>query len=219
MIERLQSHGFDFKNDGNKTFEELCVKYPKMIGALKWWRSKYPMTKDGKKSQFNISNNKYLKEFLIQNPPDFKISAKCCNGAKKDTSHEYEKNNEFDMKCVGLRKTEGGIRSARHKNCFEYNSKIKTQQFRPIWWFTDEDKDTYAKKYNIIPSRCYTEYGLKRTGCGGCPFSSKFEDELNIIKDRESMLFKAINNIFGKSYEYTRAYREFKKNYKGKVEQ
>lgn len=55
---------------------------------------------------------------------------------------------------------------------------------------------------------------MTRTGCAGCPFGSKFEEELEIIEKYEPKLHKAINNIFKDSYEYTRQYREFKKNYK-----
>ena len=53
-----------------------------------------------------------------------------------------------------------------------------------------------------------------RTGCAGCPFGSRFEEELEIIKKYEPKLYKAVNKIFAKSYEYTRRYREFKNTYK-----
>ena len=210
MIERLQKHGFDFANEGKQPFEELILKYPDIKGALIWWCNKYP-AQEGKKSIFNISNNRFLKEFMIDNPPDFMISAKCCNGAKKNTSHDYEKTHFIDLKCLGLRKMEGGIRSASFKNCYDYDSTKAIQQFRPIWHFTDEDKQTYCNLYGVTHSRCYTEYGFKRTGCAGCCFNSKFEDDLNIIQKYEPMLYLACNNIFGKSYEYTRAYKKYKK--------
>ena len=58
-------------------------------------------------------------------------------------------------------------------------------------------------------SRCYTAYGLKRTGCAGCPFGRDFEYELEVIKEHEPKLYRAVNTIFGSSYEYTRKYREF----------
>lgn len=61
MIERLQQHNFDFVNDGSKNFEELNNKYPDMLGALTWWCNEYK-EQEGKKSHFNINNNKYLKE-------------------------------------------------------------------------------------------------------------------------------------------------------------
>ena len=66
-------------------------------------------------------------------------------------------------------------------------------------------------RFPIENSKCYTNYGLKRTGCAGCPFGRDFEKELEIIERYEPKLFKAVNNIFGDSYEYTRQYKEFRK--------
>lgn len=51
----------------------------------------------------------------------------------------------------------------------------------------------------------------KRTGCAGCPFGKDFENELKIIEEYEPKLYKAVNNIFGESYEYTRKFLEFRK--------
>lgn len=208
MIERLQNHNFDFKNDGNKSFEELKAKYPKMIGALTWWCNTYP-AKDGKKSIFNINNCKYLKEFMIENPPTFKISAKCCNGAKKDTSHNWEKTNVIDCKCVGLRRAEGGVRSVALKSCWDDSKNVA--QYRPIFWFTDKDKVEYEEAYGVVHSDMYTKYGFKRTGCIGCPYNSKCEEELQIMNKYEPLLYKAAQNIFGQSYEYKKKYLAFKK--------
>ena len=67
---------------------------------------------------------------------------------------------------------------------------------------------------NIKHSDAYAIYGLKRTGCAGCPFGQNFEQELDVIKNFEPKLDKGINNIFGRVYEWTRLYNEFKKNYK-----
>ena len=203
-IERLQKHNFDFKNDGDKRFEELFKKYPRCKAALKWW-----CDEKGNKSAFNISRNKLLKEFMIANPPTFQISQKCCKGAKKDTSKEYVKENKIDLICTGMRQAEGGVRSTTYSSCFTKKTK-GVDQYRPIWWFTDEDKAEYENLFDIKHSACYTEYGLKRTGCAGCPFGSRFEEELAIIDAYEPRLSKAINNIFQESYEYTKSYRNFK---------
>jgi len=40
MIQRLQSHNFKFKEDGNKPFEELMIKYPNTKNALLWWTNR-----------------------------------------------------------------------------------------------------------------------------------------------------------------------------------
>ena len=209
MIERLQNHNFDFKNDGWKSFEELKLKYPGMVGALTWWCNAYP-AKEGKKSMFNINNNKFLKEFMIENPPEFKISAKCCDGAKKKTSKNYEKTHCLDCKCVGLRKTEGGLRSASVKNCWTDDVKHKYATYRPIFWFTDKDKQEYKEFYGLKYSDCYEVYGMKRTGCFFCPFNSKAEEEYKVISEYEPRLAKAADLIFGPSYEYKKKYLEYR---------
>ena len=203
-INSLQNNNFDFANDGNKSYEELASKYPKCKASIKWWCNKKP-------KGYGIEANVLLKEFMIENPPTFPISSRCCNGAKKDTSHSYEKEKNIDLKCIGVRKAEGGIRATKIKNCFS-DGKIKV--YRPIFWFTDKDKAQYEDFYDIVHSKCYTEYDFKRTGCCGCPYNSKFEEDLEKIKDKEPMLYLAVNNIFGKSYEYTRMYRQFKKEKK-----
>ena len=83
----------------------------------------------------------------------------------------------------------------------------------PIFWYTNKDKEAYEQIFNIQHSRCYTEYGLKRTGCCGCPYNKDFESDLEIIKQYEPKLYKAVNNIFHDSYEYTRLYNEYCKQH------
>ena len=45
--------------------------------------------------------------------------------------------------------------------------------------------------------------------CAGCPYGKDFEFELEVIEKYEPKLFKAVNNIFGDSYDYTRRYKAF----------
>ncbi len=81
--------------------------------------------------------------------------------------------------------------------------------YMPVWWYLDRTKEVYRNHYKIERSLCYEEYGLRRTGCAGCPYGRNFEEELEIIEKYEPNLFKAVNNIFGKSYSYTRNYRRY----------
>lgn len=119
------------------------------------------------------------------------------------------------MNITGLRKAEGGLRATAYKNCFTENTGTH-DEYRPLFWYTNSDKEDYEKNYNIVHSKCYTEYGLKRTGCAGCPFGRDFEQELSVIEQYEPKLFKAVNNIFGDSYEYTRKYKAFYEKMKAK---
>ena len=110
-IQRLQKHGFKWED---KPFEELYAEYPRCKSALRWWCNQW-----GEKSKLNISNRKWLKEFMIANPPDFPISSGCCDGAKKGTAKMVEKIINPDLSIQGVRKAEGGIRSTAYKSCFD----------------------------------------------------------------------------------------------------
>lgn len=203
FMSRLQSHGFQWEDE---PFEELSRKYKKCQSALEWWCN------EKQSDAFNIRKNKYLKEFLIANPPEFRISNKCCKFAKKDVAHKLISEGKYELNIVGLRKAEGGVRATRYKNCFDENEN-SCDNYRPLFFYKNDTKLDYENHYEISHSKCYTEYGLKRTGCAGCPFGRDFELELEVIEKYEPNLYKAVNHIFGKSYEYTRKYREFKDNY------
>ncbi len=200
FISRLQRHNFLWEDE---SFEILSREFPKCQAALKWWCNQW-----GEKSKFNIGYNKYLKEFMIENPPDFLISNKCCHYAKKLVAKHAKEDSKCDLSIVGVRKAEGGARASAYKNCFSSNDD-RADEYRPLFWYKDSDKQEYDKHYGIVHSKCYTEYGLKRTGCAGCPFGRDFEEELEVIQKYEPKLFVAVNNIFGDSYAYTRKYREF----------
>lgn len=198
QIERLQKHGFKFED---KPLEVLLKEYPGCESSLKWWTNSHDI------NQWNISNKKYLKDFLMEYPPDFKISSKCCAFAKKKTAKEYHKNRGIDVVITGLRQAEGGIRSVAYKSCYQTAS---PDSYRPIWWFTNQDKEEYARFYKIKHSRCYSQYGFKRTGCACCPFGLELQEELHQICKYEPQLYKATNKVFGKSYEYTNLYYEYR---------
>lgn len=209
---RLQKHDFKWEDE---PFEDLIKKYPKCKSALEWWCNTKAREGYGGKSSFNISRNRGLKEFIIANPPTFKIANKCCTYAKKKVAYNYLNSHDIDLSIYGVRKAEGGVRATAYKSCFSCGEeKDKADEYRSIFWYSDEDKKAYEKQFGITHSKCYTEYGLPRTGCAGCPFAKDFDNELNVIKTYEPKLYKAVNKIFGDSYEYTRKYREFVANMK-----
>lgn len=125
FISRLQKHNFKWED---KSFEELYAEYPRCKAALRWWCNEW-----GERKKTNISNNKWLKEFMIQNPPNFPISDGCCKGAKKDTAKQIEKAICPDLSCQGIRKAEGGARSTAYKSCFD-EVLGECDQLRPIFW-------------------------------------------------------------------------------------
>lgn len=208
-IYRLQQHGFQWEDE---SFDVLYARYPKCKAALRWWCNDW-----GEKSSFNINRNLLLKEFMIAHPPDFLISPKCCDGAKKQTAHAGDKIFQPDLKILGIRQAESGARSTSLHNCgFENYRYSGCMDYRPLFFWSDKDKELYKKHYHMSYSDAYENYGLKRTGCAGCPFGSGFEYELEVIRCHEPHLYRAVNSIFGDSYEYTRMYREFKAKHKSR---
>lgn len=215
MIDRLQRHGFQWEDEPlDILLERYCEWNEKKQdwvgckGAIMWWCNA------NQSIQFNINYNKHLKEFMVQNPPKFKISSKCCKYAKKDVLHKLVTSEGYELNIFGVRKAEGGIRSTAYKSCFDEADEC--DNYRPLFWYVNDDKVDYENNYGVTHSKCYTEYGLTRTGCAGCPFGRDFEQELSVIEKYEPKLFKAVNNIFGDSYEYTRKYKAFCEEMKAK---
>ena len=202
-IERLQRHNFKWED---RPFEELYKEYPKCKSALRWWCNEW-----GEKSRFNISFNPWLKEFMVSNPPTFAISSKCCHYAKKLVAKRFAESGNFDLNITGVRKAEGGARATAYKNCFTPESDKAIAQYRPLFWYKQETKWEFEDTYAIKHSDCYEVWGFPRTGCAGCPFGQNLENELKACEQYEPKMYKALNNVFGESYEYTRKYRAFQK--------
>jgi 3'-phosphoadenosine 5'-phosphosulfate sulfotransferase (PAPS reductase)/FAD synthetase len=210
MLERLKYNHFDFKNDGLLEFDEAYKKYPHSKSALRWW------TNNNTSQSNNIAWNRSLKEFLIENDGiPFPASAHCCYNTKKLPSKKYARANNVSLMMLGIRRAEGGKRATSYASCYIEKSVIYPYSlFLPLFWWTNEDKSTFDRITGIKHSDCYNVYGMKRTGCPGCPFARGFEDELVAISTYEPNLEKAVNHIFKNSYEWTRKFREFQKENK-----
>lgn len=161
--------------------------------------------------QLVINSSKYMLDFIRECPPDFQISAQCCDYCKKQVAHNAQK--DYEMIITGERRDEGGMRSVPRKDntalCFTETSEGQ-YRLRPLYYVSDADKAWYKEYYRIRYSDAYEVYGLTRTGCCGCPISYKAVEDLEMIHPYEPNLVKAAWNIFGKSYEYRARYNEYK---------
>lgn len=161
--------------------------------------------------QLVINSSKYMRDFIGEYPPDFRISAKCCDYCKKQVAHSVQK--DFEMIITGERRAEGGLRSVPRKDntslCFTETSGGQ-YRLRPLYYVSDADKEWYKRYYGIRYSDAYEVYGLTRTGCCGCPISYKAVHDLDKIRPFEPNVVKAAWNIFGPSYEYRAKYNAYK---------
>lgn len=162
--------------------------------------------------QLVINSSKYMLDFIRENPPEFQISAKCCDYCKKQVAHKVQ--SAYEMIITGERRDEGGMRSVPRADntsmCFQETGDGK-YRMKPLYYVSDKDKAWYKDYYGIKYSDAYDVYGLTRTGCCGCPISHKAVDDLESIKPYEPNLVRAAWNIFGDSYNYRKKYVEYKK--------
>lgn len=163
--------------------------------------------------QLVINSSLYMLDFIKENPPSFKISAKCCDYCKKQIAHKVQK--DYEMIITGERRDEGGMRSVPRQGeanaamCFGETGNGQWR-LRPLYYVSDSDKAWYKDYYGIRYSDAYEVYGLTRTGCCGCPISYKAVDDLELIRPYEPGVVKAAWNIFGDSYRYRQQYNEYK---------
>lgn len=205
MIYRLQKHNFQWED---KPLDVLLEKYKNSRSAIRWWCNDFA-TETGNPSRFNIEWIPGLKEFMIEHPPDFKVSARCCELSKKLPAHKYLISGAFDLNVTGVRKAEGGLRATAYKSCFDEKTG-EADNFRPLFWMGNQDRDVYRRFYGIVRSDCYEIWGMSRTGCAECPFGKEFEQELELVKIFEPNRYRAMLAVFGQSYDYTRRFLEFR---------
>lgn len=190
---------------------ELKERYPKCESVINFLCCCNSAGEPRPNIQLVINSSKYMRDFIGEYPPDFQISAKCCDYCKKQVAHSVQK--DYDMIITGERRDEGGMRSVPRKDCTTMCfTETSDGQFRlrPLYYVTDADKAWYKERYGIRYSDAYEVYGLTRTGCCGCPISYKAVDDLEKIRPYEPNVVKAAWNIFGKSYEYRAKYNTYK---------
>ena len=198
---------------------ELKERYPKCETTINFLCCCNSKGEPRPNIQLVINSSKYMLDFIREYPPDFQISAKCCDYCKKQVAHRVQK--EYDMIITGERQDEGGMRSVpKSEQWYETNTMCFYEQsdgkrrFRPLYYVTDKDKAWYKDYYGIRYSDAYEVYGLTRTGCCGCPISYKAVDDLEKIRPYEPNVVKAAWNIFGDSYRYRQQYVEYKEKRK-----
>lgn len=195
--------------------KELKERYPKCESLINFLCCCNSRGEPRPNIQLVINSSKYMLDFIREYPPDFQVSAKCCDYCKKQVAHSVQK--PYEMIITGERRDEGGMRSVpRSEQWNETNTMCFSEtgdgkfRFKPLYYVSDKDKAWYKEYYGIRYSDAYEVYGLTRTGCCGCPISYKAVDDLEKIRPYEPNVVKAAWAIFGKSYEYRRRYNEYK---------
>lgn len=171
-----------------------------VYGAMRGWESCIQsLQRVRTRKQYGYSTTlREIAKYLIDN--NIRVSDVCCKKAKEVPLKKYQRESGADLIITGERRAEGGRRATVHHDCFE-EQKTGADKFMPLYFWDDETKQYYKEQNGIVNSECYTLYGMKRTGCCGCPFGSNVAEELDALRRYEPNKYKAVLNIFGESYE------------------
>jgi len=202
---------YDQAEDKEAKRKELKERYPNCESVINFLCCCNSKGEPRPNIQLVINSSKYMRDFIGECPPDFQISAKCCDYCKKQVAHRVQEN--YEMIITGERRDEGGMRSVPRKDnttlCFTETAQGQ-YRLRPLYYVSDKDKEWYKETHKIRYSDAYEVYGLTRTGCCGCPISYKAVDDLEKIGKYEPQITKAAWAIFGDSYRYRQKYNEYK---------
>lgn len=110
---------------------------------------------------------------------NIKISDKCCNRLKKEPLDKWAEENKKPYKILGIMTVEGGFRETA--KCLAFmNGKLKA--FQPLVTVNKEWEDWLIKEHKIDICDIYKPpYNMQRTGCKGCPFNLKLQEDLNML--------------------------------------
>jgi len=108
------------------------------------------------------------------------VSDRCCVEMKEKPILEWEKKTGIKNKMLGLMASEGGRRALRGK-CKTF--KENRLSFQPLMKVTEEWEQWFIDKFNIkLCELYYPPYNFKRTGCKGCPYSLKLQEQLDTME-------------------------------------
>lgn len=109
-----------------------------------------------------------------------KISDKCCVNLKEKPLEAWGRENKKPYTILGIMRTEGGRRE--RATCLSFKGK-KLWAFKPMVSLNEEWEEWFIKEFNIKICDIYKPpYNFTRTGCKGCPFALKLQNELDTLE-------------------------------------
>lgn len=119
-------------------------------------------------------------EYQFSEDFPIKVSSKCCDKMKKNPLHKWQKENNKLFSIIGIMPDEGGQRTTAQCLAFK-GGKLKA--FQPLVPVTKEWEEWFIEAYNIEICDLYKPpYNFDRTGCKGCPFALKLQNELDTLE-------------------------------------
>ncbi len=139
--------------------KELKERYPKCESLINFLCCCNSKGEPRPNIQLVINSSKYMRDFIEEYPPDFMISAKCCDYCKKQIAHKVQKS--YDMVITENEEMKVEMRSVPRKDntalCFTETASGQ-YRLRPLYYVSDKDKEWYKNYYGIKYSDAYERY-------------------------------------------------------------
>ena len=167
----LEKYGYPFKSKEHS----LYVSVYQNKGTESKTIQRYLNPSEKRKSfgcPLNL-NYQFEKDFTI------KISNQCCYKLKKEPVKKWAEQNNKSITIAGMRKEEGGTRKSL--DCI-ITKNGKAVKFHPLAVVDDEWENEFIKRNNIqLCKLYYPPFNFDRTGCKGCPFALKLQEQLDTM--------------------------------------
>lgn len=109
-----------------------------------------------------------------------KISDKCCVNLKENPLNTWSKEHGRPYAILGIMRSEGGRRE--QSTCLSFRDG-KLKAFQPMAPLTKEWEVWFIEEFDIKICDIYKPpYNFTRTGCKGCPFALKLQNELDTLE-------------------------------------
>jgi 3'-phosphoadenosine 5'-phosphosulfate sulfotransferase (PAPS reductase)/FAD synthetase len=169
----LEEKGYPFKSKEHSRYVGEFQKNP----TLKAWKHYYDGTLWKKFSSRNCPDMlkyQFTKDFTL------KVSDKCCHALKQEPLERFAKESHKEYRIIGLMASEGGRRNSA--KCLSMKNG-ELSAFQPLVPLTKSWEDWFISKYKIdLPILYYPPYNFLRTGCKGCPFNPKLQQDLDTLR-------------------------------------
>lgn len=157
----------------------------------------------------------FPEELRYQWELDLNISDRCCTEFKEKPMQEWAKANNKEWTITGMMAVEGGRRATT--KCVGSFRGSKT--FNPLAKVSKEWEEWFIEEYNIkLSDLYYAPLNFERSGCRGCPFNPKLQEDLAMLGKHYPNERKACEIVFKPVYdEYRRIGYRLKKEEQTKL--
>ena len=172
----LETEGYPFKSKAHSCYVD---KYQRKGMEYKSVRAYIGAEKTLKgKDIFNPCPKRLMYQFTSEN--QLRISDRCCKKLKEEPLEKWRRENGKQYGIVGIMRSEGGRRE--NATCLSFVAG-KLKLFQPLVQIDKQWEDWLIDTYKIQICEIYKPpYNFERTGCKGCPFALKLQNELDLLQ-------------------------------------